>query len=125
MAAQRAMMNLRHDGWIFGFFPSGTRIRPDDDSTAQAIEETDTYVKSFQHMVLGHIQGCTLPVSHDWQLMHEIPQLDRMVYTLGPVMDTAAWRQQAACRYSQLSQRAAVAKAMIEDIVALAPSTEA
>ena len=122
IAALRAMRNLRHQGWIFGLFPSGTRIRPSDASTAHAIDETDTYLKSFQNMVLGHIQGCTLPVSHDWQLMQETPQLDKMVYQLSPVLDTARWREQAARRYPELSQRAASARAIMEDISALGPS---
>lgn len=119
MAAQRAIMNRCHEGWMFGLFPSGTRIRPGHDATARAIEETDTYVKSFQNMVLGHIQGCTLPVSHDWHLMHEVPRLDRMIYRFGPVIDTAAWREQAARRYPELGQRDASAKAIMQDIAAL------
>ncbi|NIL96418.1 MAG: hypothetical protein GTO53_03360 [Planctomycetales bacterium] len=124
MAAQRAIVNLRHAGWIFGLFPSGTRIRPGDEKTACAIEETDTYVKSFQHLLLGHIRGCTLPVSHDWQLTHETPRLDEVVYTFGPVLATKDWRAAAARRYPGLSQRAASAAAMMADIQALAPAVE-
>lgn len=119
MAAQRTMMELCHQGWVFGLFPSGTRIRPADESTARAVGETDTYLKSFQQMVLGHIQGCTLPVSHDWDLLHETPRLDQVVYTFSPVWDTAAWRAQAAGRYPELSQRDASARAIMEDINAL------
>ncbi len=122
-AAQRTIMRLRHQGWVFGFFPSGTRIRPADEATAHAIEETDTYVKSFERMLLCHIRGCTLPVSHDWQLTHEIPRLDRMVYTFGPMLDTAQWREQAALRYPDLSQRDASARAVMADISQLAAAS--
>jgi glycerol-3-phosphate O-acyltransferase len=124
IAAQRTMMDLRHDGWIVGLFPSGTRLRPADDSTARALDETDTYVKSFQQMVLGHIQGCTMPVSHDWHLLNETPRLDQMVYTFGPVLDTTDWRERAARRSPESSQRDASARAIMEDINALAPSAE-
>jgi hypothetical protein len=120
-AALRALLRLRHKGWIFGLFPAGTRLRPGRESTAQAIEETDTYVKAFDYMVLGHIHGCTLPVSKNHDLVHEIPQLDRMIYSFGPVLRTKEWRARVVERFPQLRQREASARAMMADIEALGP----
>jgi hypothetical protein len=119
MAAHRAIHDLRHQGWVFGLFPTATRIRPDDESTRRAIEETDSYLKNFEFMLLGRIDGCTLPVSRDRDLTREVPTLDRMHYTFGAVQCTDPWREDAAKRFPTLDQRSASARAIIEDIAGL------
>jgi glycerol-3-phosphate O-acyltransferase len=122
IAAHRVIHELRNQGWVFALFPSATRIRPGDESTTHAIEETDSYLKNFEFMLLGRIDGCTLPVSRDRDLTHEIPALDRMGYTFGQVLRTDEWRATAARRFAVLDQRTASARAIIEDITALNPS---
>jgi glycerol-3-phosphate O-acyltransferase len=119
IAAHRAIHELRSQGWVFGLFPAGTRIRPHDKSTTRAIEETDSYVKNFEFMVLARIDGCTLPVTRDRDLTHETPTLDRMRYTFGKVQRTIDWRTNAARRFADLPQRAASAEAIMQDIEAL------
>jgi len=121
VAAQRTMRELRHRGWVFALFPTGTRVRPNHASTARAIEETDSYLKHFEVLALGNIDGCTLPVTRDRDLTRETPRLDRLIYTFGPATRTDQWRSNAARRFPQLSQRAASARAIMEDIGALAP----
>jgi 1-acyl-sn-glycerol-3-phosphate acyltransferase len=119
IAAHRAIHELRHQGWVFALFPTATRIRPRDESTTHAIEETDSYLKNFEFMLLGCIDGCTMPVSRDRNLTHEIPVLDRVRFTFGKILPTDQWRTNAADRYPELDQRAASARAIIEDITAL------
>jgi hypothetical protein len=119
VAAHRAIHDLRHHGWVFALFPSATRFRPHDASTTQAIEETDSYLKYFEYMLLGRIDGCTLPVSRDRDLTHETPKLDRMQFTFGEVLRSDAWRAAAVSRYPLLDQRSASARAIMEDIAAL------
>lgn len=119
VAAHRAIHDLRGQGWVFALFPGATRIRPSDESTTHAIEETDSYLKHFEFMLLGRIDGCTLPVSRDRDLTHETPTLDRMLYSFGQVMRTDAWRADAASRFSQFDQRTASARAIVEDIAAI------
>jgi 1-acyl-sn-glycerol-3-phosphate acyltransferase len=116
IAAHRAMHELRHQGWVFALFPTATRIRPGDASTARAIEETDSYLKHFEFMLLGRIDGCTLPVSRDRDLTREVPNRDRMYYTFGQVLRADEWRADAARRFAHLDQRMASAEAIIEDI---------
>ncbi len=118
-AAHRAIRQLRHQGWVFALFPTGTRVRPDDAATNAAIEETDSYLKHFEFMLLCRIDGCTLPVSRDSDLTHETPTLDTVRYTFGKVLRTDDWRTEAAERYSTLDRRAASARAIMEDIMAL------
>lgn len=120
MRAYRAMHALRHQGWVLAVFPAGTRLRPGDERTGQAIEEIDSYLRRTDYLVLGHIAGCTLPVSRDRDLSHETPRLDCVVYSFGPVVEAGRWRAQAAARYPQLSQREASRRAIMEDIAALA-----
>jgi hypothetical protein len=122
IAAERAVARLRYEGWVFGLFPTGTRIRPDDESTRQAIEQTDSYLRLFDYLLLGNIDGCTLPVSKDRDLTHETPRLDRMLYTFGEVQRTEDWREAAAARFPDLDCRMATATAIREDIDALAPA---
>ena len=121
IAAERAVAQLRHEGWVFALFPTGTRIRTDDESTKQAIAETYSYLRVFQYMVLCHIDGCTLPVSKDRDLTHETPKLDKVVYTFGSVQRTDQWLANAAERFANLNQRAAAARAITDDIEALKP----
>ncbi len=118
-AAQRELLRLRKEGWIFGLFPTGTRRRADDESTSHAIPETDTYVKSFDYMVLGRIDGCTLPVSKDRDFTHEIPRRDRLTYTLSPVQRTSEWRANALAQFTELGQRRATARAIDEYLSSL------
>jgi glycerol-3-phosphate O-acyltransferase len=120
MAAKRTMLKLRRQGWVFALFPSGTRERPDDPASRQAIEETDSYLKFFDYFVLGHIAGCTLPVSRDDNLTHETPCLDRVVFTFSTVMPTDQWRADAQRQHPHLSQRAASALQIMSEITALA-----
>lgn len=119
IAAHRAIHELKHQGWVFAIFPAATRIRPHDKSTSHAIEETDSYLKTFEFMIMGRVDGCTLPVSRDRDLTHETPTLDRMRYSFGRVLRTDAWRATAASRFAMLDQRAASALAIMEDIAVI------
>ena len=123
IAAERAVARLRSDGWVFALFPTGTRVREDDESTKQAIVETYSYLRMFQYIVLCHIDGCTLPVSKDRDLTHESPRLDRVVYSFSPVQSTEDWLADAEARFSSLDRRAAAARAMTEEMEALHEST--
>ena len=119
IAAERAIAKMRHEGWVFALFPTGTRVRPDDDATKQAIIETSSYLRMFEYLVLCHIDGCTLPVSKDCDLTHETPTLSRVTYAFGPVLRTEDWLANATERFPGLDRRTASARAMSEDIEAL------
>lgn len=121
IAAERAISRLRHEGWVCALFPSGTRIRPDDETTKQAIAETDSYLRLFDYLLLCNIDGCTLPVSRDRDFAHEIPKLDRVVFTFGSVHRVQQWRAEMAERFPDEDQRTASALAIREEIEALAP----
>lgn len=120
LAAERAIVSLRHNGWVFALFPAGTRTRLDDPSTRQAIEQVQGYLHLFEYLALAHIDGCTMPVSRDQDLTHESPKLDRVVFSFGPISRTEDWVDQAASRFVNLDPRAAMAQAITDDIERLA-----
>lgn len=122
IAAERALAQLRKEGWVCGLFPAGTRTRPGQAASAAAIDETGSYVRLFKSMVLGHIDGCTLPVSHEHDFTHETPTLDRVVYTFSPVLSTREWLADAAARFPDIDPRKAAARAMMQDIMSLGES---
>ncbi len=119
VAALRAIREFRHQGWVFALFPTGTRMRVGDPSTGRAIPEIDSYLKSFDRMLLGHIAGCTLPVTRDLEMDHETPRRDRVRVRFGDVLSTVEWRREAADRYPHLDQRNASAQAIMQDIAVL------
>ncbi len=122
VAAERAVAGLRDQGWVFALFPAGTRTRLDDPSTRKAIEQVQGYLHLFDHLLLGNIDGCTMPVSRDHDLTHESPQLDRIIFTFGPVRRSREWISEAASRYPDLDPRAALAQAITTDMEALSPN---
>lgn len=120
VAAERSVARLRHEGWVFGLFPAGTRTRLNDPSTRQAIEQVHGYLEMFDHLLLGHIDGCTMPVSRDHDLTRESPRLDRVRFTFGPVHQTQQWCREACLRFPDDDPHAAMASAITQDLEHLA-----
>ncbi len=60
IAAMKMLKTLRKEGKLILVFPSGTRYRPWDPSTARGLKEIDTYLKFYSRMVLISINGNTL-----------------------------------------------------------------
>ena len=110
--AHREILRLSREGWVIGLFPTGTRQRPGDSRTTHSIAELDTYLKAFTNMCIGTIDGNTLPVSRDRDYTHEVPKRDRVVYTLGSIVQTDEWRAAALEVFPELDQRSATARAM-------------
>ncbi len=124
IAAHRVIHELRDRGWMFALFPTGTRMRPGDKSTMQAIPEIDSFIKSFEFLTPGHMEGCTMPVTREQDLTHETPRLNRVCFTFGQVVETKVWRCRAQQRFPRLTQRQASAQAIMEDISNLGHSAK-
>ena len=119
--AYRAIHHLRRRGWLLALFPAGTRTRLGQEAMPRAIEEIDSYLKYSDYVVVGRIDGCTLPAVRDHDLAREIPRRDRVCYSFGAVLNAAEWRAAAARRYPELGQRQALARAVMEDIASVSP----
>ena len=93
IAAMKMLRNLRKEGRLILVFPSGTRYRPWDPSTAKGLKEIDTYLKFYSYMVLISINGNTLVPNPAGGMDEDYPVKDLMVYTVSPVRRCSEFRR--------------------------------
>ena len=85
IAAMKKLTTLRREGKLVLVFPTGTRYRPWDPSTARGLKEIDTYLKFYSHMVMVAINGNTLLPNPNGGMDADYPSRDVMIYTVSPV----------------------------------------
>ncbi len=95
IAAMKMLRALRKEGRLILVFPSGTRYRPWDPSTAKGIKEIDTYLKFYSYMVLVAINGNTLVPNPGGGMDEDYPVEDLMIYTVSPVRRCSEFRRRA------------------------------
>jgi glycerol-3-phosphate O-acyltransferase len=95
LAAMKMLNTLRKEGKLILVFPSGTRYRPWDPSTARGLKEIDSYLKFYSHMVLISINGNTLLPNPAGDMDRDFPTRDLMIYTVSPVRRCSEFRRQA------------------------------
>lgn len=94
-AAMKCLETLKKSGHIILVFPSGTRFRPWDPDTKRGVREIDSYLKSFDKMVLVSINGNVLRINPDNAQMHEdLVCQDTVIYSAGPVLDCEEFREE-------------------------------
>ncbi len=92
LAALKKLFELRTSGRIILVFPTGTRYRPWDPSTGKGLKEIDSYIKSYDYMVLIAINGNTLRLNPNGNMDEDIPTRDIMIYTVSPVYKCSDYR---------------------------------
>jgi glycerol-3-phosphate O-acyltransferase len=95
IAAMKMLNKLRKEGKLILVFPTGTRYRPWDPSTARGLKEIDTYLKFYSHMVLVSINGNTLLPNPRGSMDEDFPTKDVMIYTVSPVWKCSDFRRRA------------------------------
>ena len=95
LAAMKMLNALRKDGKLILVFPSGTRYRPWDPSTARGLKEIDSYLKFYSHMVLISVNGNTLLPNPAGDMDKDYPTRDLMIYTVSPVRRCSEFRRRA------------------------------
>jgi hypothetical protein len=95
IAALKMLTSLRQEGKLILVFPSGTRYRPWDPSTARGLKEIDTYIKFYSYMVLVSINGNTLLPNQHGTMGEDFPTRDIMIYTVSPVQKCSEFRRYA------------------------------
>ena len=95
IAAMKRLMSLRKDGKMILLFPSGTRYRPWDPSTARGLKEIDTYLKFYSRMVLVAVNGNTLLPNPEGTMDEDFPTQDVMTYTVSTVRKCSEFRRKA------------------------------
>jgi glycerol-3-phosphate O-acyltransferase len=94
LASMRALSELKKQGNIVLVFPSGTRYRPWDPSSKKGVREISSYIKSFSKMALVAVNGNILRMqAEDTGMEDDFICQDRLVYTAGPVIDCAQFRE--------------------------------
>ena len=125
IAAMKMLNLLRKEGRLILVFPSGTRYRPWDPSTARGLKEIDTYLKFYSHMVMVSINGNTLVPNPAGGMDEDYPTKDLMIYTVSPVRRCSEFRRQALkSREHDAEPKQHVADSLMKALRALHNRTE-
>ena len=116
LASMKALSKAKTSGKIVLVFPSGTRYRPGKPETKKGVKEIDSYMKSFDCMVMLSLNGNTLRVTEAADMTEDEAQQDVMVVGASPVMDCASFRKaaQEACPEGLDSKQFTVDRVMEE-----------
>jgi hypothetical protein len=93
-AAMKALDELKKQGRIILVFPAGTRYRPWDPSTKKGVKEIDTYIKSFDNMILLSINGNILRINPDQEMSEDLVEKDVLILNPSPVIRCKDYRNQ-------------------------------
>jgi hypothetical protein len=91
-AAMKALAQVKAAGRTVLVYPAGTRFRPWDAESKRGVREIDSYIKTFDAMVLVAINGNILRISPDGGMSADLIGPDRLVMTVGPVIDCHEFR---------------------------------
>ncbi|MDR3284886.1 MAG: 1-acyl-sn-glycerol-3-phosphate acyltransferase [Treponema sp.] len=94
MAAMRALDTAKRRGQPVLMFPSGTRYRPGRPETKQGVREIDSYLRTFDVMILVSINGCCLRLTENepGNMLADQVYRDKIIIAASPVMDCRAFR---------------------------------
>lgn len=92
-AAMHEMIRAKKSGHIMLVFPAGTRYRPWDPSSRRGLKEIDSYIKSFDYMVLVGIAGNVLRINRSEAMHEDLVTKDVVLYNAGPVLECGAFRK--------------------------------
>lgn len=94
-SALREMIRAKHAGHPILVFPAGTRYRPGVPESKQGLPEIDSYIKSFDHMLLVGIAGNVLQVDPTGNMEADVPEQDVVIYNMGEIIDCKKFREKA------------------------------
>lgn len=93
LAAMKELIRCKNSGKIILLFPSGTRYRPWDPSSKKGVKEVDTYLKTFDYMMMVGINGNTLTLNaHAKSMVEDFVEKDVVLFTCGEPMSCNEFR---------------------------------
>ena len=95
MAATRTMIRVKHHGSIILVFPAGTRYREGQPDTKRGVKEVDSYLKSFETMVLIASAGSVLRIDPAGDMSRDLAARDVVILNVSPPIDCVAFRERA------------------------------
>ena len=101
LAAMRALSKAKTTGKMVLVFPAGTRYRPGKPETKRGVKEIDSYIKGFDYMVFVSINGNTLQVASEGEMLGDLAQKDVIIYGAGPVVSCSEFRAASQARCPQ------------------------
>ncbi|MFP4484310.1 MAG: 1-acyl-sn-glycerol-3-phosphate acyltransferase [Spirochaetaceae bacterium] len=112
-AALHHMVRLKHEGHLILVFPTGTRYRPAQPETGRVLPVVDSYIKSFDNMVMIGIAGNILRVAEEGVMTSDRVARDVVVYNVGEVVDCRSFRDEIR----SAEKTGAAAKAAVASVV--------
>lgn len=91
-AAMKALAAVKAQGKMVLVYPAGTRFRPWDSGSKRGVREIDSYIKTFDFMVLISINGNVLRVNPAGEMIGDLIARDTLVMTVSPVIDCREFR---------------------------------
>ena len=85
-AAMHELVRSKNSGRLILVFPAGTRFRPWQPETARGVKEIDSYLKSFENMVLVSVNGNVLRINPSGEMKQDLVVRDLMLFTVSPVI---------------------------------------
>jgi len=124
MAALKTLFRLRKSGRIILVFPTGTRYRPWDPSTRRGLKDIDSYLKSYENMVLIAINGNVL-IPQKKSLTEDLVAHDIMFYTVSRVYHGRKFREKARGMVPEgVDQRQFVVDRVMEELAQIHAQAE-
>jgi glycerol-3-phosphate O-acyltransferase len=97
MAAMRAMDLCKKNGQPILVFPSGTRYRPNKPETRTGLREIDSYLRTFDYMILVSINGNCLRINPEnpEDMTQDLVTKDTIILSASPVIECKKFRKEA------------------------------
>ncbi|HZK19754.1 MAG TPA: 1-acyl-sn-glycerol-3-phosphate acyltransferase [Treponemataceae bacterium] len=96
MAAMRAMDKCKKNGHPILVFPSGTRYRPNKPETRTGLREINSYLRTFDYMILVSINGNCLRINpnNPEDMTQDLVTKDTIILSSSPVIDSKKFRKE-------------------------------
>jgi hypothetical protein len=91
-AAMKTLVRVKGQGKMVLAYPAGTRFRPWDSGSKRGVREIDSYIKTFDFMVLISINGNILRINPAGEMSEDLIVRDRLVMTVSPVIACREFR---------------------------------
>ena len=99
--ATRHMIRLKHEGHMILVFPAGTRYRPGDPDTKRVLRTVDSYVRTFDHMVMIGLAGNVLRISPDGDMTKDLVVEDVVRLRVSTVISCRDFRREVRDQLDQ------------------------
>jgi glycerol-3-phosphate O-acyltransferase len=91
-AAMKSLARVKAEGKMVLVYPAGTRFRSWDPGSKRGVREIDSYIKTFDFMILISINGNILRINPAGEMSEDLIVRDKIVMTASPVIACREFR---------------------------------